>query len=67
MGNTTSTDFRVETAQWANEDISLTSSSAMIDAGDSSSAYNDADGSRNDIGALGGANSDWDDGVPGID
>ena len=50
-----------------NEDISLTSSSAMIDAGDSSSAANDADGSRNDIGALGGANSDWDDGVPGID
>ena len=50
-----------------NEDISLTSSSAMINAGNSSSAYNDADGSRNDIGALGGQESDWDDGVPGLD
>ena len=51
---------------YTNEDISLATSSAMINAGDSSSAYNDADGTRNDIGALGGAGSDWDDGVPGL-
>ena len=52
---------------YTNEDISLTSSSAMIGAGNPSSAYDNADGSTNSIGALGGPSSDWDDGVPGLD
>jgi hypothetical protein len=37
-----------------NDTYTLTSTSASIDAGDPSSAYNDADGSRNDMGAFGG-------------
>ena len=39
----------------------------MVDAGDPSSAYDDADGSVCDIGALGGPGSDWDSGEPGLD
>ncbi len=39
------------------DDLHLKSGSACEDAGDSS--YNDADGSRADMGAYGGAGSDW--------
>ena len=42
-----------------NEDLHLGAGSPSIDAGHVSGAYNDADGSRNDQGAYGGANSDW--------
>ncbi|MCP4845912.1 MAG: hypothetical protein GY901_12575, partial [Actinomycetia bacterium] len=51
---------------YTNENISLTTSSAMIGAGNPSSTYDNADGTTNDIGALGGPSSDWDDGVPGL-
>ncbi len=42
------------------DDWHLQSSSPMVDAGDPSSAYDDADGSQADIGAFGGPASDWD-------
>ena len=44
-----------------NDEWTLTAASTSINAGDPSSSYNDADGSRNDMGAYGGPNSDWDD------
>jgi len=37
----------------------LLPSSPCIDAGNPSSAYNDADGTRNDMGAFGGPNGNW--------
>ena len=40
-------------------DLSLQSGSPCIDAGDPARAYNDADGSRNDIGAHGGPYGSW--------
>ena len=52
---------------YTNDNISLTSSSALIDAGAPAAIYDDADGSTNDIGALGGGLSTWDSGVPGLD
>ncbi len=42
-----------------NDDWSLDSSSPSVDAGDNSSSYNDADGSRNDQGAYGGPGGSW--------
>ncbi|MFT5681888.1 MAG: hypothetical protein ACI8RZ_002806, partial [Myxococcota bacterium] len=65
----TSTGFSAwsDDGDYSNEDISMTSSSAMIDAGNPSSTYDDADGTGSDIGALGGPNSTWDDGIPGLD
>jgi hypothetical protein len=42
-----------------NDDWTLGSSSPMIDAGEPSAAYNDADGSVNDMGAYGGPGGDW--------
>jgi hypothetical protein len=42
-----------------NDDFSLKSTSSAINAGDSSSAYNDSDGSRNDMGAYGGPEGGW--------
>ena len=43
-----------------NDDWSLYSSSSCIDAGNPSTGYYDADGTRNDMGAFGGPGSDWD-------
>jgi len=43
----------------SNDDLRLDSGSPLIDAGDSSSAYYDTDGSRNDIGAYGGPYATW--------
>jgi|GEM_PF-2015303 len=42
-----------------NDDWTLGSSSPCVDAGDSDSAYDDADGTRNDMGVYGGPGSDW--------
>ena len=42
-----------------NDDLSLKSTSPCVDAGDPSTAYNDADGTTNDMGAWGGPGSDW--------
>ncbi len=42
-----------------NDDFSLRSSSASVDAGNPDAAYNDADGSVNDQGAYGGPNGSW--------
>ncbi|MCB9780568.1 MAG: putative metal-binding motif-containing protein [Alphaproteobacteria bacterium] len=44
---------------WTNDDISLDEGSPSIDAGNPDTAYNDADGSRNDQGAFGGPSSSW--------
>ncbi len=40
-------------------DVHLRLSSPCIDAGNPDPQYNDADGSRNDMGAYGGPNGDW--------
>jgi hypothetical protein len=45
---------------YTNDDLHLLSSSACVDAGNPSAAYDDADGTQNDMGAYGGPNSDWD-------
>ncbi|MCB9743306.1 MAG: putative metal-binding motif-containing protein [Alphaproteobacteria bacterium] len=42
-----------------NDNFTLRSTSPAIDAGNPSSAYNDADGTTNDMGAYGGPNGDW--------
>jgi len=42
-----------------NDDWTLQVTSSMIDAGDSAAAYNDTDGSVNDMGAYGGPGGDW--------
>jgi hypothetical protein len=44
----------------SNDDLHLLSASPSVDAGNPSSAYNDADGTTNDQGAYGGPDSDWD-------
>jgi hypothetical protein len=41
------------------EDYRLAPDSPGIDAGDPSPAFNDPDGSPNDIGAFGGPDGDW--------
>ncbi len=46
-------------ADWTNDDASLRAGVASINAGDPSSAYNDTDGSRNDLGAYGGPEGTW--------
>jgi hypothetical protein len=48
--------FTTYSADWdgSNDDLSLSGSSSLTDAGNPASAYYDADGSRNDIGAFGG-------------
>ena len=43
----------------ANDDITLSSSSPALDGGDPASAYNDSDGTTNDMGAWGGPGSNW--------
>ncbi len=42
-----------------NDDFSLRSTSASINAGDPSTSFNDADGTRNNMGAFGGPGSLW--------
>ncbi len=42
-----------------NDDLHLEPFSSLVDAGDPSATYNDADGTANDIGAYGGPDSDW--------
>ncbi len=42
-----------------NDDLHLNPYSSLVDAGNPSTAYNDADGTQNDIGAYGGPGSDW--------
>jgi hypothetical protein len=44
---------------WTDDSAALSSGASGIDAGDPSSAYNDVDGTRNDLGALGGPNGLW--------
>ena len=44
---------------YSNDDISLGSSSNSTDAGNSSSVYDDTDGTTNDQGAWGGPGGDW--------
>ncbi len=46
---------------YSNDDWTLSSSSSCIDAGSSSSSYTDADGTRADMGAYGGPESEWED------
>jgi len=43
-----------------NDDLHLNSASSLVDQGDPSGAYDDADGTTNDMGAYGGPASDWD-------
>ena len=43
----------------SNDDFTLDSTSPAIDAGDPSSAYDDTDGTTNDMGAYGGPNGSW--------
>ena len=44
---------------WTNDDLTLKSTSPARDAGNPEERYNDADGSRNDLGAFGGPNGSW--------
>lgn len=41
------------------DDLSLRATSTLIDAGNPDAAYDDPDGSRNDMGAFGGPNGGW--------
>jgi hypothetical protein len=44
---------------YTNDDLHLNAASRLVDAGNPAAAYNDADGTVNDIGAYGGPGSDW--------
>jgi hypothetical protein len=44
---------------WQNDSAELVAGASGIDAGDPDAAYNDEDGSRNDLGALGGPAGTW--------
>ena len=46
-------------ADFGNDDLSLAAGSPAIDAGSSVSAYDDVDGSQNDMGAYGGPKGSW--------
>ena len=48
-----------DNGDWTDDDLSLSSSSPALNAGNPSSSYNDADGTANDMGAWGGPGSDW--------
>ncbi len=50
-----------DNSDWTDDDWTLSSSSPAIDAGNPSSAMDDADGTTNDMGAFGGSSSDWND------
>jgi hypothetical protein len=39
----------------------LASASPCVNTGNAATTYNDADGTRNDMGAFGGPDSDWND------
>jgi hypothetical protein len=43
----------------SNDDFHLAPISTLINAGNPAAAYYDADGTRNDMGAYGGPQSDW--------
>ena len=44
---------------YTNDDWSLSTGSACINTGNSSAAYDDDDGTRNDMGAFGGPGGSW--------
>ena len=44
---------------WTNDQWTLSATSPAVDAGNPSATYNDVDGTRNDMGAFGGPESDW--------
>jgi len=44
---------------YTNDDFDLQATSQCIDAGDPAAAYNDTDGTRNDMGAYGGPSGGW--------
>ena len=44
---------------WTDDDYSLQASSPALNTGNPSATYNDADGSRNDMGAFGGPSGAW--------
>ena len=44
---------------WENDSAALATGASGVDAGDPSVSYNDVDGTRNDLGALGGPNGTW--------
>ncbi len=44
---------------YSNDDLALDSSSPAVDAGSTVTAYDDVDGTRNDMGAYGGPQGDW--------
>ena len=50
-----------DNSDWTDDDWTLSSGSPVIDAGNPSASMDDADGTVNDMGAFGGANSDWND------
>ncbi|MCB9777273.1 MAG: hypothetical protein H6742_01750 [Alphaproteobacteria bacterium] len=52
------TDISLD-GDYTNDDYTLRSTSPSVDAGNPSSAYDDADGTRNDMGAYGGPDGDW--------
>lgn len=53
-GNLNEDPLFVDTA-----DFELNAASTLVDAGDPDSAYDDIDGTRNDMGAYGGSHGDW--------
>ena len=44
---------------YSNDDLSLDAASTCVDAGDPDGAYDDADGTANDMGAYGGPDGTW--------
>ena len=48
-----------DNGDYTDDDLHLDVSSACIDAGDPLTAFNDPDGTRNDMGAYGGIGGDW--------
>ncbi len=53
------TDFSSDPSFVDTDRYELSSGSSCVDAGDSSTSYNDVDGSRNDLGAYGGPYGSW--------
>jgi len=46
-------------SDWTNDNAHLRSGAASINAGNPAAAYNDTDGTRNDLGAYGGPDGSW--------